>query len=138
MFRPFLALLVLISAPVAGAVPGLVSGTGNDQTLALVYALDQFQNLDPAELPTRLWFDPYRGDDVTNDGSLAAPYRSVAKMKEVCLSDVRCTVFGDDRVFSPLTLRMSGIAPGETYKRGETLRWDAVASTGTVLDWSSL
>lgn len=138
MFRRILGLLVLLAVPAAGEVPGLVAGTGDDQTLALLYGLEEFQNLDPVELPTRLWFDPYRGDDAANNGSILAPYRSIAKLKSVCTSQVRCTVYGADRVFSPLTLRMTGIDPGENYQRGETLTWDAGSSSGTVLDWSSV
>ncbi len=138
MFHRILGLLVLLAVPAAGEVPGLVAGTGDDQTLALLYELEEFQNLDPVELPTRLWFDPYRGDDAANNGSILAPYRSIAKLKSVCTSHVRCTVFGADRVFSPLTLRMTGIDPGENYQRGEMLTWDAGSSSGTVLDWSAV
>jgi hypothetical protein len=138
VFRPvaILASLGLVVAGRSGAqVPGLVNGTGDDQTLAALYGLSEFQNLDPDELPTRLWFDPYRGNDDTGNGSAIAPYRSVAKMKQVCTSHVRCSVAGQDRVFSPLTLRMTNLSPGANYQRGETLHWDGGASSGTVLDW---
>lgn len=121
----------------ARAVEGLVDGTGDDRTLELLYGLTRFQIPDASELSTQIWFDPYRGDDYAHDGSLAFPYRSVAKMKEVCTSHVRCTVYGPDRVFSPLTLRVTDVAPGEHFQRGEQVRWDAGASTGTVLDWSA-
>jgi hypothetical protein len=140
VFRPLAALasLGMSLASTAGAqVPGVVNGTGDDETLALLYGLTEFQNLDTSELPTRLWFDPYRGNDDTGNGSVLAPYRSVAKMKQVCTSHVRCTVYGEDRVFSPLTLRTTGLAPGANYQRGETVRWDGGASSGTVLDWSA-
>ena len=143
--RPLVRLLLLsqislyvLSIPVSAlAVPGLVDGTGDDTTLDLVYALETFAAVDPNVLTTQLWFDPYRGDDVTGDGSPQAPYRSVAMMKAVCVSHVRCTVAGVDRVFSPLTLRMTGVEPGEDFERGETLFWDGGASSGTVLDWSA-
>ena len=64
---------VLSAAPAADAVPGLIAGTGDDQTLALLYALEQFQSLSPTELPTHLWFDPYRGDDATGRRTRGRP-----------------------------------------------------------------
>jgi hypothetical protein len=137
VLRRLTMLLALCAAPsLSGAVEGLVDGTGDDRTLALLYELNQFQLPDASELTTQIWFDPYRGDDFANDGTLALPYRSIAKMKEVCASHVRCTIYGPDRVFSPLTLRLTGIAPGENFQKGEQISWDDGASTGTVLDWS--
>lgn len=129
--------LALIGAPAVESqtVPGLVAGTGNDETLELLYSLEAFQALDPSSLPYRLYFDPYRGNDATGVGSIVAPFRSFAKMKELCSSNVRCTVLGADRVFSPLTLRLTSIVPGENYQKGETVTWDGGGSSGTVLDW---
>lgn len=138
MVRRLALLLALTLAPIqAAGVEGLVDATGDDRTLALLFGLSGFQIPDASELTTQIWFDPYRGDDFAHDGSLQFPYRSVAKMKEVCQSHVRCTVLGPDRVFSPLTLRVTDVAPGENFQRGEQISWDGGGSTGTVLDWSA-
>ena len=116
-------------------MPGLVAGVGDEQTLELLYGLREFEGLQLDQFPFWIFFDPYWGDDHANDGSYLSPYRSIAKMKQVCGSYTRCSVKGQDRVFSPLTLHMTGIAAGKAYLKGETVTWDAGASSGTVLDW---
>lgn len=116
-------------------VPGMSGATGNDQTLDFIYSLKQF--VDPGAFTARLWVDPYSGNDVTGDGSYGLPFKSFARLKEVCLSNsgMRCTIKGLNKVFSPLTFVVDGVALGDQFLRGEALSWAAGASTGTVLDW---
>lgn len=125
-----LVFVFLLSPFPAVAVPGLSNGTGDDQTLAALYVLRQFEGLAPDQFATRLWFDPYSGSDRTGSGSYDNPFRSFAEMKKRCISYTRCTVKGTNRVFSPLTLTMDGAGH---YVWGEGLTW--TGSTGMALAW---
>jgi hypothetical protein len=115
--------------------PGLSGSTGNDATLAYLRDLSDFQDLGAAEIHTRLWANPYTGSDATGTGRTEAPFRSFSRLKQYCDDYTQCSVQGKDRVFSPLTFVVDGIAAGEAFQRGETVTWAAGASTGTVLDW---
>lgn len=116
------------------AVPGMTGTSGNDQTLQTIYALRQF--VAPGPFLGQMWVDPYTGSD-TNSGTYALPLKSFAKIRDQCITKphMRCTVKGRNRVFSPLTFVVDGVAAGDQLVRGETVTWAAGASTGTVLDW---
>jgi len=114
-------------------VPGLSGTNGNDETLAFLYSLREFA-LTGTRPMARIWLDPYTGNDLTGDGSFFAPYRSLGQAKLVAGPYTHVTAKGKDRVFSPLTYTVA--APTTLpFARGETVTWDAAASSGTVLDF---
>ncbi len=145
MTKQLLALVALLIAavqPAHSVEPWHGIGSdfiGNDQTLLYIQALTEAVALDQSQIRTRLWFDPYTGNDSTGNGTYTLPYRSFEKMKLACISYTRCTVKGKGLIFSPLTLAMDAttIALGETYYPGEAVSgtWNGGSGTGTVLDW---
>lgn len=135
-----LVALASLTARAEEPLHGVSNLVGNDETLAYLESLRQFEGLDGGSLRTRIWFDPYVGNDSTGDGSYTLPYRSVEKMKAICTSGSRCTIKSRGRsvVFSPLTLAITSssyLLGEQTFRRGDTVTWDSAASSGTVLDW---
>jgi hypothetical protein len=139
----FFAILVAVlamlvpSAQAQTLVHGVdLNGVGNAETLSYLQSMEEFENLNP-KIQSRLWFDPYLGNDSTGTGTYSNPYRSFEKMIALCRAYTRCTTKGKDRVYSRLTLNMVTSADGTInefdFAVGESLTW--TASTGEVLDW---
>jgi hypothetical protein len=112
---------------------GMDGYTATETTRAAMLALREFQ--DTGNLRREVYVNPYTGSDSGN-GSEDAPYKTLAKGAEQALSYTRVKLQGGT-FFSPLSLTMADNidADGETYLIGETVSWDAAASTGVVLDW---
>jgi hypothetical protein len=121
------------SCPTLNAYGISSNGVGNDWTLAHLQTLEEFQEAISSYPTHQMWVDPYLGDDA-NPGSYDAPLRSIRMIKQECLSrpNMRCTVKGKNRAFSPRTLKVTFETPG-AFVQGEAVETTSPTADGFVV-----
>lgn len=131
--------VLALCAPALAQHHGVENLTATDETIGYLETIKEFDGIDDGYLRTRIWFDPYFGDDA-NTGTYDSPYYSIAKMKEVCTSYTRCTVKGKDAVFGMLSVLIqtsSGQVIGEQFFRvGEAVSWTLPTGSGTIVGFN--
>lgn len=133
-------LLFALPARAAETLHGVNNLTATDETLAYLSTLKEFDGTDDGYLRTRIWFDPYIGDDDLNNGTYDSPYFSIEKMKSVCTSYTRCTIKGKDIVFGMLQAHIqptSQVLGEQFFRIGEAVTWTTPTGSGNVVGFNA-
>ena len=134
-------IIMVLFAVLAFCLPSLAQNhgvqnlTATDETLSYLETIKEFEGVDDGYLRTRIWFDPYNGNDA-NTGTYDSPYYSIEKMKAVCTSYTRCSVKGKDAVFGMLSVSVTATtqALGEQFFRiGEAVSWTLPTGSGNIV-----